>query len=421
MDDAACLFYRLPVGGGCGRENRGVYFSDVELVAALQSCRPAGILAAPDPWNRAHSFSSHGELPRHSRERKFPEDHDVHGAADIRSPGRYQRGSRSARKLSPDFPRDAICLHSADSANCAVFYDWIRIRPQVCGRSQTGVSRKKLPYGHRPGLGCRSTFLCCFDCGRGLHRALAELVRAALRDGHCIRARDWSKVAGGVDFVHGVFRPVAMFQWQFCRIHSPAFCLRTATYNSRELWNGSPGLSDTFHCDNRNYGGDSCRAFSRRRAAYSCDGSGFDGVGLGMVCGLSLCLDGGETDIHANRDRARDCRLSAAFPDESSARIPRAFFAVRMECLRHLGASRRDSLQAQGTSVKPAERLVCQKRDEQCANCELAVSSRGFPVNAVLRSQASYLQCDVRPPVARASWSSSRSACIGLGGFQQLR
>jgi len=26
---------------------------------------------------------------------------------------------------------------------------------------------------------------------------------------------------------------------------------------------------------------------------------------------------------------------------------------------------------------------------------KLAVSSRGFPVNAVLRSQASYLQCDV--------------------------
>src|SRR5712692_1654362 len=193
------------LGSGRSGKNRGVQSAVAEFAAALQRGGTAGLFAAADPGNRAHAFFSHAELPRHSRQRKFPEDHDLHIAADIRSPCRYQRHPGRAGEFSSGVSRDPLRLDFADAADCAVLLDGLRVRPQICGRSQAGVPRKELHEGYRPGLGGRRIFLRRLDRGGGLHRAVAELAGTEFRDGHRVRTRGWSQVAGGVDSFHGVF------------------------------------------------------------------------------------------------------------------------------------------------------------------------------------------------------------------------
>ncbi len=61
---------------------------------------------------------------------------------------------------------------------------------------------------------------------------------------------------------------------------------------------------------------------------------------LGMVRGLPVVLDRGETSIDADCDRDGDCRLVATHSDEGSACISGALFARRMDRVRHLGSSR---------------------------------------------------------------------------------
>src|SRR5258708_2427800 len=59
-----------------------------------------------------------------------------------------------------------------------------------------------------------------------------------------------------------------------------------------------------------------------------------------MVRGVLLFLDRGEASIDAYAVGAAARRLLAAFPDESSARMPRPLFACRMDRVRHLGRPR---------------------------------------------------------------------------------
>jgi len=229
----------------------------------------------------------------------------------FRSPGRYQRGSRSARKLSPDFPRDAICLHSADSANCAVFYDWIRIRPQYAEKPDRSFA-KKLPDGHRPGLGCRSTFY-----------AVSIAAVAYIAPWQSLLGR---RFATAIAFEHGIGA-----RWPVELILFMAF------FGLLQCFNGNFAASTRL-----------LFAYGRRRTIHESFGTvhqvfltpsiAIIGITVGTLAGLflgdallipvtevgrwrrpwdgcclSLFLDGGETDIHADRDRARDCRLSALF------------------------------------------------------------------------------------------------------------
>src|SRR5882672_5573441 len=60
-----------------------------------------------------------------------------------------------------------------------------------------------------------------------------------------------------------------------------------------------------------------------------------------MVRRVPVVLDRGEATIDADHDWAGDCRLLAAVPDESPARVPRALFTRRMDCPGHLACSRR--------------------------------------------------------------------------------
>ena|SRR5258708_26827152 len=58
-----------------------------------------------------------------------------------------------------------------------------------------------------------------------------------------------------------------------------------------------------------------------------------------MVRGLPVVLDCGEARLDADRDRAWNCRLPAAVPDEGSARISWALLALGMDRLRRVGRS----------------------------------------------------------------------------------
>src|SRR5258705_8521431 len=58
-----------------------------------------------------------------------------------------------------------------------------------------------------------------------------------------------------------------------------------------------------------------------------------------MVRRVPVVLDRGGVTIDADHDWAGDCRLLAAVPDESPARVPRALFTRRMDCPGHLACS----------------------------------------------------------------------------------
>src|SRR5260370_3664125 len=131
-----------------------------------------------------------------------------------------------------------------------------------------------------------------------------------------------------------------MFQRQLRRLEPFAVCFRPPPDNWSALWRSSRKISDAFRSHSRNYDWNAGRSSSGRCASRSRYGSGFDGVGHGMVCRVPVVLDRGEAKVHADRDRAGDRRLLAAFPDESPARIAPALFTRRVDRILHLGRPR---------------------------------------------------------------------------------
>ena len=147
-------------------------------------------------------------------------------------------------------------------------------------------------------------------------------------------------MAGAIDCDHGPLRAVAMFQRQLRCVQPFAFRLWPPQDNRSALRHGPRQIPDAFGGDSLDCGRNPGWSSSGRCASRSRHGSGFDGVGHGMVRRVPLVLDCGEASIDADRNRAGDSRLPVSFSDESSARVPRALFARRMDRLRHLDWSR---------------------------------------------------------------------------------
>jgi len=167
-------------------------------------------------------------------------------------------------------------------------------------------------------------------------------------------------VARAIDCGHGSLRAVAMFQRQLRSLEPLTFRLWPPPDHSARFGEVHEKISDAGVAI-LGLPQERSRAAAWRRASRSRHGSGFDGVGFGMVRRVPVVLDCGEARLGAHRDRDGDGRLFAAFPDEGSACGPRTLCARRMDCLWRLARS----------GVRPAcPELKCQSDPESFRNDE---------------------------------------------------
>src|SRR5712691_3438633 len=178
-------------------------------------------------------------------------------------------------------------------------------------------------------------------CCRGLlRRTLAGFNWEALCNRHRVRTGAGSPMARPSDSRYGPLWAVPVFQRQLRGVEPLAVCLRPPPDDSSAFRHGPRKVSDAFHGRSWNHHRDARGSSAGGRTTRSRNRSRLYGLGLGLVRGVSLVLDGREASNDSDCDWAGNRGLLAALPDESSASLSRPLFARRMDRPWDLGWSR---------------------------------------------------------------------------------
>src|SRR5664279_5111791 len=183
MDDDAGILHRLSVGGGGGRQNRGIHLPGAEFLRVVPGCGETGFPAACGNRTSAYTVGDNGELSRDTVKRDVSELVDLRDARAFCGVRGGWRNARVGSKFSSLVYIQSIHLNFARATNCSVLYDRLRIGDQVGGRSESRVSREGILARDLCGDYCRVRLLCDRDCCGGIRCAMATTHRGSVYDG----------------------------------------------------------------------------------------------------------------------------------------------------------------------------------------------------------------------------------------------